>query len=89
MTADERKMRFSTKHHDDESGQSIMMVLWRNENENMKLRLYRQVRLWGGLAHNASCVETGEETWRFDLKMDCTGLGVRKENDSVEVHAGI
>ena len=43
----------------------------------------------GGWYITLSCVETGEETWRFDLKMDCAGLGVRKEGDLVEIHAGI
>ena len=43
----------------------------------------------GGWHITLSCVETGEETWRFDLKMDCTDLGVRKGNDPIEVHVGI
>ena len=43
----------------------------------------------GGWYITLSCVETGEETWRFDLKMDCSSLGVRKEGDLVEIHAGI
>ena len=43
----------------------------------------------GGWHITLSCVETGEETWRFDLKMDCTSFGVRNENEPIEVYTGI
>jgi len=43
----------------------------------------------GGWHITLSFVATGKETWRFDLKMDCTDLGVRKGNDPIEVHVGI
>ena len=43
----------------------------------------------GGWHITLSCVETGEETWQFDLEMDCSRLGVRKETDSVEAYLGI
>ena len=43
----------------------------------------------GGWHITLSFVATGKETWRFDLKMDCTDLGARKGNDPIEVYVGI
>ena len=74
------RRRFGAIHHDG------FMEKRKREHE---IEIVSSGPVMGGWHITLSCVETGEETWRFDLKMDCSSLGVRNEGDLVEIHAGI